>query len=156
MIYSIYIYSRSGTCLYDEKFQVGKTINYSDPEEEKRLLYGLIFSLKEFVQKVTPSPAGSNESPNTNCQTSQDTLQRFQTNSYTCHHYETSTGLRLILFSDKSAGDLSSALKYIYSHLYVEYVVNNPLLEMKTNGAISSQLFHTQLKQYIEGLPCFK
>ena len=48
----------------------------SDPEEEKRLMFGLVFSLKEFVLKSSlKEPV--------------EGLKSFSTDSYTCHHYET-------------------------------------------------------------------
>jgi hypothetical protein len=158
MIFSIYIYTRSGACLYHEKYQVGKTINYSDPEEEKRLLFGLIFSLKEFVQKVSPTAPTTEATFGADPTQSsrQEGLQRYQTNAYTCHHYETPSGLRFILLTDNNAGDLSTVLKYIYSQIFVEYVVNNPLVDVKANKPIKSQLFHSSLKAYLEGLPCFR
>lgn len=35
--------------------------------------------------------------------------------------------VQLILITDPRMGDLRDALKYIYSNIYVEYVVKNPL-----------------------------
>ncbi|DBA02958.1 TPA: hypothetical protein N0F65_005985 [Lagenidium giganteum] len=156
MIYHFTIYNRNGACLFHEKWHTGKTVNYSDPEEEKRLLFGLIFSLKEFVQKIAPVAQTDPFSADHATTPHSDGLQRYQTKSYTCHHYETPSGLRFILFTDNNAGDLTTVLKYIYSHYYIDFVVTNPLSNVNSTKAITSQLFRTQVKQYLENLPCFR
>ncbi|POM69068.1 Trafficking protein particle complex subunit [Phytophthora palmivora] len=158
MIFSFYIYTRSGSCLYQEKWNVagGKSVTYSDPEEEKRLLFGLLFSLKEFVGKIAPTqttdpfgePAAATGAP--------EGMQRYQTNTYTCHQYETPSGLRFVMMTDNQAGDMTPTLKYIYSQIYVETVVSNPLSDTKSGKPITSQLFRTQLTQYLESQPCFR
>ncbi|KAJ0399797.1 hypothetical protein P43SY_002942 [Pythium insidiosum] len=156
MIFSISIYSRSGSCLFHEKWNVANTkaITYEDPEEEKRLLFGLIFSLKEFVFKVTPSSTQVGDHHDPTPSPASEGLQRFQTNSYTCHHYETPSGLRFILMTDNHAGDLSSVLRHIYSQLYLDYVVNNPLCDVHTSKTINSQLFRDQVMELLLG--CLK
>ncbi|OWZ22001.1 Trafficking protein particle complex subunit [Phytophthora megakarya] len=156
MIFSFYIYTRSGSCLYQEKWNVpgGKSVTYSDPEEEKRLLFGLLFSLKEFVGKIAPTqttdPFGEPVAA------APEAMQRYQTNTYTCHQYETPSGLRFVMMTDNQAGDMTPTLKYIYSQIYVETVVSNPLSDTKSGKPITSQLFRTQLTQYLESQPCFR
>ncbi|KAG6977179.1 hypothetical protein JG688_00000590 [Phytophthora aleatoria] len=165
MIYSFYIYTRNGSCLYQEKWNVpgGKSVTYSDPEEEKRLLFGLLFSLKEFVGKIAPTtatqasadPFGAAE-PAAGAGTVPEGMQRYQTNSYTCHQYETPSGLRFVMMTDNQAGDMTPTLKYIYSQIYVETVASNPLSDTKSGKPISSQLFRSQLTQYLESQPCYR
>lgn len=170
MIFSLTIYTRAGSCLYQEKWNAGstKSVSYSDPDEEKRLLFGLLFSLKEFVFKLAPTTAGggggadglavngNGGGADLTLAPQMEGMQRYQTNAYTCHQYETPSGLRFIMMTDNQAGDLSAVLKHIYSHIYVEYVVNNPLSDVKSAKTINSQLFKMQLKHYVEGLPCFR
>lgn len=162
MIFSFYVYSRSGACLFHEKWNAGvgggRAVTYSDPEEEKRLLFGLIFSLKEFVFKLAPQSQQGDSTAADGAQGAQpmEGLQRYQTGAYTCHHYETPSGLRFILMTDNQAGDLSATLRYIYAQIYIDTVVNNPLSDVKTAKTINSQLFRAQLKQYLESQPCFR
>ncbi|TYZ60071.1 hypothetical protein PybrP1_008741 [[Pythium] brassicae (nom. inval.)] len=163
MIYSLHIYTRAGACLYQEKWNAGATraVSYADPDEEKRLLFGLLFSLKEFVFKLAPAPpdaalANGGASGSDAAASRMEGMQRYQTNTYTCHQYETPSGLRFVLLTDNQAGDLSAVLRHIYAHIYVECVVNNPLSDVKRAKQITSQLFKVQLQNYIEGLPCFR
>lgn len=172
MIFSFSVYSRSGSCLFHEKWTAGgSAVTYSDPEEEKRLLFGLLFSLKEFVFKLAPQSASSQATPppstsspyasqvpdsGKNDASPMEGLQRYQTDAYTCHHYETPSGLRFILLTDNQAGDLSATLRYIYAQIYVDTVVSNPLSDVRNAKTINSQLFRAQLKQYLESLPCFR
>ncbi|KAE8910906.1 hypothetical protein PF005_g1409 [Phytophthora fragariae] len=169
MIYSFYIYTRSGACLYQEKWNVpgGKSVTYSDPEEEKRLLFGLLFSLKEFVGKIAPTtatqaaggstdPFGAADPAATGVGAAPEGMQRYQTNTYTCHQYETPSGLRFVMMTDNQAGDMTPTLKYIYAQIYVETVVSNPLSDTKSGKPITSQLFRAQLTQYLESQPCFR
>ncbi|KAL4169723.1 hypothetical protein KRP22_010639 [Phytophthora ramorum] len=164
MIYSFYIYTRNGACLYQEKWNVtaGKSVTYSDPEEEKRLLFGLLFSLKEFVGKMAPATAAQTtadpfgEPAAAGLGAPPEGMQRYQTNAYTCHQYETPSGVRFVMMTDNQAGDMTPTLKYIYSQIYVETVVSNPLSDTKSGKPITSQLFRAQLTQYLESQPCFR
>ncbi|CAH0477200.1 unnamed protein product [Peronospora belbahrii] len=161
MIYSFYIYTRNGSCLYQKKWHDGKSVKYSDPEEEKRLLFGLLFSLKEFVGKIAPvsSMMSTTDLYGTTKLVAAgipEGMQRYQTNSYTCHQYETPSGLRFVMMTDNYVGDMTPTLKYIYGQIYVETVVNNPLSDTKNGKPITSQLFRAQFAQYLESQPCFR
>lgn len=159
MIYSLHIYTRTGACLYQEKWNASATraVSYADPEEEKRLLFGLLFSLKEFVFKLAPVDAAvANGASDTGTSARMEGMQRYQTNTYTCHQYETPSGLRFVLLTDTQTGDLSAVLRHLYTHIYVECVVNNPLSDVTSAKQITSQLFKVQLKNYMEALPCFR
>lgn len=61
-----------------------------DPEEEKKLMFGMLYSLKDLAAKLAPSvgPEG---------------LHTVKTNSYTLHHFESVTGLSFIMNSDPSS-----------------------------------------------------
>lgn len=136
-------------------------MTYSDPEEEKRLLFGLLFSLKEFVGKIAPTTAGADtigamEANVAGFCASSEGMHRYQTDTYTCHQYETPSGLRFVMMTDNQAGDLTPTLNYIYAQIYMETVVCNPLSDTKNGRPITSQLFRSQLTQYLENQTCFK
>ncbi|OQR86979.1 trafficking protein particle complex subunit [Thraustotheca clavata] len=121
-------------------------LTLSDAEEEKRLMFGLIFSLKEFLRKMAPT-ASSVQS---------QSLKIFKTDTYTCHHMETASGLRFILTSDNNAADLHDVLQHLYSNLYVELVTKNPVYDARSTKPITCKLFRSSVRQYIESLPAFK
>ncbi|ETW02458.1 hypothetical protein H310_05967 [Aphanomyces invadans] len=147
MIYNFYIFNRSGACLmYEEWNRSSDAITLNDAEEEKRLMFGLIFSLKEFLRKMSP--------PSSTPQT--HSLKTFKTDVYTCHHLETPSGLRFILSTDCASGDLQDALQHMYGNLYVELVTKNPAHDARSGNPIKCKLFRASIKAYIESLPCFK
>lgn len=112
-------------------------------EEEKRLMFGLIFSMKEFIRKLSSKPPI-------------DGLRCFKTDSYICHHFETATGLKFIMTTNKQSGEMHPTLRYIYSNIFVEYVVKNPLYIVGDGQPIRCKLFAAHLRQYIESLACFR
>lgn len=54
MIYTFYIYNKSGLCIYYQEWY--RTRRPSILEEEQKLMYGLLWSLKSFVLKSSPFP----------------------------------------------------------------------------------------------------
>ena len=81
-------------------------------------------------------------------------MHYYKTDTYVCHHFETASGIRFVLNTDRDAGDLRPNLRHIYSNIFVEYVVKNPL--QKLNDPITCQGFISNLRQYISSLPCFR
>lgn len=61
-----------------------------------------------------------------------DGMRSFRTSSYVLHLYEAPTGYRFVMLAEHGAGDLRPHLKFIYSTIFVEYVLKNPLYEMGT------------------------
>jgi len=53
MIYSLYIYNRLGECVYFKDWT--KKRAPTNPEEAFKLLYGLIFTMKAFISKISPT-----------------------------------------------------------------------------------------------------
>lgn len=58
---------------------------------------------------------------------SHDGFIAYKTSHYKLHYYETLTGLKFVLNSDPGVESLQSALRQIYTQIYVELVVKNPL-----------------------------
>ncbi|KAI9481216.1 MAG: Sybindin-like family-domain-containing protein [Benjaminiella poitrasii] len=82
-------------------------------EEEAKLVYGVILSLRNFVRKLSGS---------------QDGFISYKTSTYRLHYYETPTGLKFVMNSDPNTENLRIVLKQIYIQLYVEFVVKNGLM----------------------------
>ena len=146
MIYAVYIFNRRGKCLYHEEWnQIEKKEKKSmnELQEDERLLFGLAFSLKEFTQKMN-----SSTSPSTN-------WKQFQTNVYTCHQFETCSGLKFLIMTDKECTEMQPTLKYMYANIFVPDVMQNPLYDILKGGRIDNLLFTTHLQQYIQSLSSF-
>ncbi|KJE90220.1 trafficking protein particle complex 1 [Capsaspora owczarzaki ATCC 30864] len=139
MIFNLYIFDRSGTCVYYSEYHRPRKATLSQDEEFK-LTYGMLHSIKSFVTRISPKPV-------------REGLHYYKTSTYKLNYFETLTGLKIVLNTDPGVGDIHDLLQQIYSQIYVEYVVKNPLC---TPGEkITSELFETRLNALITSLPYF-
>ena len=53
-IHSLYIFSRRGTCLYYTEWYRPRNTLSELPEEDRKLMFGLLFSLKQLMNKMHP------------------------------------------------------------------------------------------------------
>lgn len=53
-IHSIYIFSKTGTCLYYAEWVRPRSSLSDSPEEDRKLMFGLLFSLKQLMNKMGP------------------------------------------------------------------------------------------------------
>ena len=137
-IYNLYIFDRHGTCLYYQEWQRKKNSNMPKDEEFK-LTYGMLFSLKSFVSRISPVDP-------------KDSFLSYKTNRYKMHLYETPTGLKIIMNTDVSTATVSEFLHTVYK-LYVDLVVKSPVSEL--GEPIESELFASKLNTYIQSLPFY-
>lgn len=61
-----------------------------------------------------------------------------------------------ILNTDPNTPDLYVNLQYIYSNIFTECIVRNPLYEYDPDQPFNCPLFNTKLEEYISSLPCAK
>lgn len=104
-------------------------------------MYGMIFSIKSLLSRLSTN-------------SKKEGFVSYKTSKYKLHFFESATGLKFVLNTDVSVGNLSEALWHIYSKIYVEYVVKNPLC--KPGEWITSDLFSSELDSYIQSLPFSK
>lgn len=141
MLYNFYIYGRTGRCLYYKEFHRTQNTMGDDPEEERKLVFGMLYSLKDLAAKLSPqteSGAGG------------EGLHTLKTNTFTLHHYQSLTGLVFILNTDNDVPDQYHVLKHIYTNLFIEYVTRNPLYRRESpDEPINSPLFEKRVEEYL-------
>ncbi|KAM6452292.1 trafficking protein particle complex subunit 1 [Liasis olivaceus] len=138
-VHNLYLFDRNGACLHYSEWNRKKQAGISK-EEEFKLMYGMLFSIRSFVSKMSPLDM-------------KDGFLSFQTSKYKLHYYETPTGLKVVMNTDLGVGNIQDILHQIYSHIYVEYVVKNPLCNL--NETIQSELFRNKLDSFVRALPFF-
>jgi trafficking protein particle complex subunit 1 len=85
MLYNFYIFNRKGKCLFYKEWDRPVNKMADDPDEERKLVFGMLFSLKDLTSKLSPDPQGN------------DHLHIVKTNGFTLHHYQSPTGLMFVL-----------------------------------------------------------
>lgn len=140
MIYNLYIYNNSGKCLYYKEWYRPLNTLADDPVEEKKLMFGMLHSLKDLALKLSPS-VGS------------EGLHTVKTNAFTLHHYSSVTGITLVLNTDHTTPDMYQNLHYIYTSIFVETLTKNPLYRYVPGTSISCPLFDKKIEEYISSLP---
>jgi len=133
-IYNLYIFGNSGHCIFhcdwkrDRKSSMPK-------QEEFKLVYGMLHSVRSVVNKLSPTD-------------SRQGFQNFQTNKYKLNYFETASGIKFVMNSDKRATGIQDLLRQIYSMVFVEHVVKNPLIDPNTE--INSELFKQKLNDLVQ------
>lgn len=136
-VYNLYIFDRNCSCLYYKEWARNKDAGISRDEEFK-LMYGMIFSIKSLLTRLSITSA-------------KEGFVSYTTTKYKLHFYETPTGLKFVLNTDTNVGNIQDTLWDIYSKLFVEYVIRNPLC--KPGEPIESALFASKLDSYVQTLP---
>jgi hypothetical protein len=55
-IHSLYVFSKTGSCLYYAEWYRPRNPLAGSPDEERKLMFGLLFSLKQLMNKMAPAP----------------------------------------------------------------------------------------------------
>lgn len=103
-------------------------------------MYGMLFSLKSFVNKISPIDP-------------KEGFLFYKTNKYALHYVEVSSGLKFVLNTDTTATGIKDFLLQLYSKIWVEYVVRNPLWTIGT--PVTSDLFKAKLDEFVKASPLF-
>ncbi|KAK4687257.1 trafficking protein particle complex subunit 1, partial [Tremellales sp. Uapishka_1] len=110
-------------------------------DEESKLVYGVVLSLRNMVKKLS----GKDEA-----------FTSFRTSQYKLHLYETMTGYKFILLSDPETDSLRFVLRQIHVGPFIEHVVRNPLIEVDSRiEGIDNDLFREAVDRHIRGLSMF-
>ncbi len=152
-IYNLYIFSKRGTCVhYAEWVRPHSALADSGAglEEDKKLMFGLLFSLKQLMNKMAPQEAQQTQLPAFG---PDQGFFRYATDSYVLFHLEAPTGWKLAVTADAAAGDLRPALWTIYSEIFTAYALKNPLYVPGT--VVTNVGFVAAVDGFVRGLPAF-
>ncbi|KAI3376086.1 hypothetical protein L3Q82_016386 [Scortum barcoo] len=130
-VHNLYIFDRNGSCLYYNEWNRKKQAGISK-EEEFKLMYGMLFSIRSFVSKMSPLDMYPSEQLCTclsvclslclsvvlSCLSvlRKEGFLSFQTSKYRLHYYETPSGLRFVLNTDLSVSNARETLQHIYNN----------------------------------------
>ena len=149
--YSLHLFDRHGTCLYHRDWtQDGTKQGASRPLDDKKMMFGLLFSLKSFVRALEPKEKGADGADGSAKTGTTSTFRSFRTSTYKLHYLESPTGIRVVLVTDPSAGDHGDTLRYIYRAIYLEYAVKNPLYDV--GAPVDCPFFVAALEKYAHAM----
>lgn len=157
VVYNCYIYNKQGECIFYKDFNASRlassgTNTPNSPqtaqmfekqrskkelirlEGDMKLMYGLVYSLKAFVQGIAPK---ENEN-----------FRSFNTSTYKLHFYESPTGFKFIFLTDTNAPDFDNQMTDIYTKFFVPYVISNPLYNL--HEKINCYLFADSVTRYVD------
>lgn len=141
-VHNIYLFDRNGTLLFYHEWLRRKYTSMSK-EEEAKLLYGMLFSMKSFVHKLSPTDM-------------KEGFLSYVTSAYRLNFLETASGLKFVLNTDpeSSQQEIRELIRSLYANVYVEYAAKNP---MSVPGEIiTSNLFRTKVDEHMKGSNIFK
>ncbi|XP_017058300.1 trafficking protein particle complex subunit 1 [Drosophila ficusphila] len=138
-IFNLYIFDKFGTLLHYAEWNRTKKSGITR-EEEAKLTYGMLFSIKSFVSKISPHDP-------------REGFLYYKTNRYALHYLETPSGLKFVLNTDTTAINVKELLQQLYAKVWVEYVVRDPLWTPGT--VVTSELFQSKLDEFVKQSPIF-
>ncbi|KAG6819583.1 hypothetical protein H0H93_010509 [Arthromyces matolae] len=110
-------------------------------DEEAKLVYGVVLSLRNMVKKL----AGREEQ-----------FTNFRTSAYKLHLYETVSGYKFVMLSDPNTESLRFLLRQIFNGPFLEYVVRNPLVKMDSREyGVDNEYFRASIDRLVRGLANF-
>ncbi|KAJ8587464.1 snare-like protein [Rhizopogon salebrosus TDB-379] len=110
-------------------------------DEEAKLVYGVIISLRNMVKKLS----GRDEQ-----------FTSYRTSTYRLHLYETVSGYKFVMLSDAATDGLRFVLRQIYNGPFLDFVVRNPLVPMDSRDqGIDNDYFRASIDRLIRGLSVF-
>jgi len=140
-IYNIWIFDESGTLLFYKEW-LRKKHTSMDKQEEAKLLYGMLFSIKSFANKLSPDDM-------------KEGFQSFKTNKYRLNVFETPTQIKFVMNTDTAVTHpiVRDLLQNLYRQIYVEYALKNPLYKVGT--PIESDIFAMKLDEFVRSASFF-
>mmetsp|Transcript_5326 Transcript_5326/g.14834 ORF Transcript_5326/g.14834 Transcript_5326/m.14834 type:complete len:157 (-) Transcript_5326:277-747(-) len=148
--YNIFFFDRSGQCLYTHEWRRTSSVKQGcgTVEDEYKNAFGLFFSLKRLTAALDPSTTSKPSLMGLMKIGEGCTFHSFTTNVYKFHFLESASGIKIVLNTSPEVGDLREVMQTIYSSIYVEYVVKNPLYQL--GSPFQNDSFTGILNKYIK------
>ena len=148
-VHSFLIFDRKGKTLFAKRYakiDAGSETDENQLEEQRKLVFGMLFSLREVLTSLSPS-----EEP---------ALHSVQTGASTIHNYEANSGLRVAVYMTSSSSpvegaSIRQALEHVYTELWVQCVIRSPLYR-PTEPNIAATNFEQKLDDYLVSQPWFR
>lgn len=122
--------------------QPGQTSTGLPFDEEAKLVYGVVLSLRNMARKLS---GRENE-----------LFVNYRTSAYKLHVYETQSGYKFVMLGDPAGDSLRFILRQIYIGPFLEYVVRNPLMTMDSRErGIDNEYFRASIDRLVRGLSVF-
>ena len=156
-IFYLHVFSKRGESLFYAEFFRPMHGLRDLPGEDAKLMFGLLFSLKQLMNTMSPSAAAAAAAlPPQEAAGAlpgfgpEQGFYRFATDAYTLFHLEVPTGYRFVATCDAAAGDLRPALWAFYEQLFTA-ALKNPAYVPGT--PIDSVAFAQAVDGFFRGLP---
>ena len=129
--YSFFIFDRKGEKIFEKIWK-----NYKQEPYDTKFLYGFLYSLRDFITAIAPKEFVNSSSiiffwhQKINFEKNFSRSQYFNyftTSSYKCHYFQSTTGYKFILFTPKQDQNFRDSLQKLYTDIFVEYVIKNPM-----------------------------
>jgi len=130
-LYNLFIFNKSGACIYYQDF----LRNRPEDADQQKLLFGMLFSLKRFIQRTSPLPDDNGS------------FHHYTCSNYRLHFYHAPAGCRFVCMSDPKVDSLQDELFRIFT-IYVDTCVRNPLYQL--NSKITCTLFAESLNDMLK------
>jgi len=152
-VHSIHVFDRKGKTLFTKRYAKPDVNNPTeDPEllsEQRKLVFGMIFSLREITKLLAPSP-----------QAAASGLHSVQTGKCTLYQYETASGLRFALYCTADGNNsnqhkvIRTALAHVYNELWIQCVTRSPLYT-PTQPNVMETNFEYSLDAFLKAQPWY-
>lgn len=149
MIYNLYVFDRKCNCIFTEKWNRGANSSTQPPTtgslsgtstmpfiEEAKLIYGVIFSLRNYMSK-------------TSLDVNPDNFISYKTDSYKLVYYQTPSFYKYCVLAgvDDDTSKLREILKSVHLN-YIEFIHKSPLEQLE--GYISSVPFIDSINKLVK------
>lgn len=148
-IFSFYIFDRHCNCIYHREYVHERKgdgkINQDNDSDSSKLLFGIIFSLKNVSSRLGDTPEKMN------------LLKSFSTLKYRVHVRESASGLKFVVVTDTPVDNLQSVLQELYGNFYVRNVAFNALspVDFGVEQKINNSRFIAETDNFLMTLPIF-